>query len=121
MIPLCLPPMTRLSSVLVSHFLLDLQEAYQKTVVGLATDNPLHTSQSLSMRSVHFAQALGSLSATVDPFNHILEEDDGGPDAEGTLLSNEDQDLRIDGSGGLGITEVMRGGGQVLTTSTLGV
>ena len=113
--------MTRLSSVLVSHFLLDLQAAYQKTVVGLATNNPLHTAQSLSMRSAHFAQALGSLSATVDPFDLILEEDDASPDTEGTLLSNEDQDLRIDELGGLGITEVMRGGGQVLTTSTVQV
>ena len=104
--------MTRLSSVLVSHFLLDLQEAYQKTVVGLATNNPLHTSQSLSMRSAHFAQALGSLSATVDPFSHIPEEDDEGPDTEGTFLSNEDQDLGINELGGLAITEVMRGGGR---------
>ncbi|KAI1798356.1 hypothetical protein LXA43DRAFT_25086 [Ganoderma leucocontextum] len=63
-----------------SHFLLDLQEAYQRKVVGLATDDPLHTSQSLSIRSLNFATALGSLSATLDPADYGQEDDYEGTD-----------------------------------------
>ncbi|KAM5542817.1 hypothetical protein V8D89_003778 [Ganoderma adspersum] len=65
-----------LSSVLVSHFLLDLQEAYQRTVAGVATDGPLDTSRILHS-SINLANALGSIGAIVDPAaNYILEEDD---------------------------------------------
>ncbi|KAM5534763.1 hypothetical protein V8D89_011627 [Ganoderma adspersum] len=56
-----------LSSILVSHFILDLQEVSQRTAVGLATHDALYTSQALSERSVNFASALGSLGATINP------------------------------------------------------
>ena len=42
--------------MLVSHFLLDLQEACQRTVVGLATDDLSGTSQSVGS-SIDFAQS----------------------------------------------------------------
>ena len=69
--------MVRLSSVLVSHFLLDLQECHQRTVIGLGlatrTGDLPHTFSSswsveASAGSVQFARgsgALGSLGATL--------------------------------------------------------
>ena len=55
----------RLSSVFVSHFLLDLQECHQRMVIGLETGDLPHSSQSFDVSdgSVHFAPALGSLGA----------------------------------------------------------
>ncbi|KAM5542814.1 hypothetical protein V8D89_003775 [Ganoderma adspersum] len=70
-----------LSSVFVSHFLLDLQECHQRTVIGLATGDLPHTSQSfdVSSRSVHFARALGSLQATLrTPDDYDLKGDEEG-------------------------------------------
>ena len=57
----------RLSSVFVSHFLLDLQECHQRVVIGLGTDDLSHNSRSFDVRdgSVDFAPALGSLGATL--------------------------------------------------------
>ena len=51
--------------MLVSHFMLDLQEAYQKKVIDLGNDQ-VTTSGSFSFGSISFAQALGSLTAHVD-------------------------------------------------------
>lgn len=71
----------RLSSVFVSHFLLDLQECYQRTVIGLGTDDLPHSSQSFNVSdgSVHFAPALGSLGATLrTPDDNHLEGDEVG-------------------------------------------
>ena len=69
--------------MLVSHFLLDLQDASQRTVVGLATDDLSGTSQSVGS-SIDFAQsALGSIGATIDPVTHCgMEEDDPGESAD---------------------------------------
>ena len=69
--------------MLVSHFLLDLQEASQRTVVGLATDDLSGTSQSVGS-SIDFAQsALGSIGATIDPVADCgVEEDDPGQSAD---------------------------------------
>ncbi|TBU42484.1 hypothetical protein BD309DRAFT_962874 [Dichomitus squalens] len=55
-----------LSSILVSHFMLDLQEAYQRKVVGLASNDPLHTSHTMSVPSLNFANALGSIATHID-------------------------------------------------------
>ena len=68
--------MSRLSSVLVSHFLLDLQEAHQRPIVGLGTNDNLQNSQSASDRSVRFANTFGSLGATIGPINYGRDEDD---------------------------------------------
>ncbi|PIL34326.1 hypothetical protein GSI_03101 [Ganoderma sinense ZZ0214-1] len=65
-----------LSSVLVSHFLLDLQDAHQRKVVGLDTDDPLYTLQSFNLRSAHLMPALGSLGAVIDPAHYGREEHD---------------------------------------------
>ena len=64
-----------LSSVLVSHFLLDLQEAHQRIMAGVATDGSLDTSRIL-YSSLNVADALGSIGAIVGPeANYILEEE----------------------------------------------
>ncbi|KAI1788593.1 hypothetical protein LXA43DRAFT_856338, partial [Ganoderma leucocontextum] len=60
----------RITSVLVSRFLLDLQEAHQIKVVGLDTNDPLHTLQSFGIRSINLPPALGSLGATIDPASY---------------------------------------------------
>ncbi|KAI1782024.1 hypothetical protein LXA43DRAFT_1151863, partial [Ganoderma leucocontextum] len=60
----------RISSVLVSRFLLDLQEAHQIKVVGLDTNDPLHTLQNFGIRSINLPPALGSLGATIDPASY---------------------------------------------------
>ena len=67
--------MVRLSSVLISHFLLDLQEAHQRMEFGDETNDH---SWSASGGSVVFASALGSLGATIDPAQYLPEENDGG-------------------------------------------
>ena len=87
----------RLSSVLVSHFLLDLQESHQRSLsaIDLGNNDSLHTSQSSSNRSINFRQALGSLGATIGPgeessenvddrlpsFDSIPQDDDGAGDS----------------------------------------
>ena len=66
--------MTRLSSVLVSHFLLDLQEAHQRTVAGLAADDSFYTLQNHSAHSLNVTNMLGSLGATIYSTNDEDEE-----------------------------------------------
>ncbi|KAM5530634.1 hypothetical protein V8D89_015703 [Ganoderma adspersum] len=76
-----------LSSVLVSHFLLDLQEAHQRTVVGLAANEFLNSNSlpSFNIQSVHFAPALGSLAATISPgVDYDLDDMSGNYISEGT-------------------------------------
>ena len=46
--------------------MLDLQEAHQKKAVGLANDQ-ITNSWNFSFGSINFVQALGSLTAHVDP------------------------------------------------------
>ena len=57
--------MHRLASIFVSHFMLDLQEAYQKVQRDIASDNAHTTHFSLSS-ALHFAPTLGSLGAHMD-------------------------------------------------------
>ncbi|KAI1788580.1 hypothetical protein LXA43DRAFT_1063459 [Ganoderma leucocontextum] len=105
-----------ISSVLVSHFLLDLQEAHQRKVVGLASDDSLHISQSVDSHSVNFAPALGSIGAILDPADYGLDDDnectgDRLAFPEGVPPSEDEssQDLLIKHE--LAITEAWRGGG----------
>ena len=60
--------MVRLSSILVSHFMLDLQEAYQRADVSLASDTFTHTARisNASTPTLKFAPALGSLGTHID-------------------------------------------------------
>ena len=101
--------MIRLSSVLVSHFLLDLQEVHQRKAIGLATSDALRTSQNLNLggQSIDFANhALGSLGATIDSahyFGREPGEDDGCTDDLGVdnILNDPEgepstQDSRIE-------------------------
>ena len=60
----------RLSSLLVSHFLLDLQEAHQRKSAGVDADDPLYTLQSFNLRSVQLMPTLGSLGAAIDPAHY---------------------------------------------------
>ncbi|PIL26975.1 hypothetical protein GSI_10113 [Ganoderma sinense ZZ0214-1] len=56
--------------ILISRFLLDLQEAYQRKVVWLDSENSLHASRDANvggMSSIGFTAALGALGATVEP------------------------------------------------------
>ncbi len=95
----------RLSSVLVSHFLLDLQDAYQRKAVALASNDPLQTSQSFSIRSINFVPALGSLAATIGPASYGLANGDEGIDEDRFRVS-EDLSMRPDGgraSGDVGV------------------
>ncbi|TBU31847.1 hypothetical protein BD311DRAFT_751740 [Dichomitus squalens] len=62
-----------ISSVLMAHFLLDLQEAYQRKVVCSSSDGASDAFQSLSIRSLSFAR---------DPFS---------PDALTELASLDDE------------------------------
>ncbi|KAM5542779.1 hypothetical protein V8D89_003740 [Ganoderma adspersum] len=74
-----------LSSVLVSHFLLDLQKAHQRVVAGFASDNP---SQAIRM-SINLAGALGSIGATVGPASDHVEDEDGHTMASEGVYANE--------------------------------
>ena len=60
--------------MLVSHFLLDLQEACQRTVAALTGDYPSATSLSIG-GSMTFADNLGPIGAIVGPaVDHVQEE-----------------------------------------------
>ncbi|PIL27410.1 hypothetical protein GSI_10558 [Ganoderma sinense ZZ0214-1] len=75
-----------LSSILVSHFILDLQEVSQRTAIGLASNDALYTSNGLSERSVHFASALGSLGATIEPGRDLEDAfDEESPNGSSTM------------------------------------
>ncbi|KAM5532981.1 hypothetical protein V8D89_013323 [Ganoderma adspersum] len=57
-----------LTSILISHFLLDLQEAYRRTL-RLDPDDPLYTEASGGgdqQGSLNFAHVVGSLGAVMD-------------------------------------------------------
>ncbi|KAI1792341.1 hypothetical protein LXA43DRAFT_354613 [Ganoderma leucocontextum] len=86
---------TFLPPVLVSRFLLDLQEAHQRKVVVLGSDSPLHTSsgssscddrvsRSPTRSRVAFAPTLGALGATIDPADWDLLDDDDDDETHAT-------------------------------------
>ena len=58
--------MLRFSSILVSHFMLDLQEAYQRAKIGLASETSTQTAYILNTPTLIFAPALGSIGAHID-------------------------------------------------------
>ena len=55
-----------LPPILVSRFLLDLQEAHQRKVICLSSNCPFDTSHDVSAGSAVFAPVLGVLSAAID-------------------------------------------------------
>ncbi|KAM5542820.1 hypothetical protein V8D89_003781 [Ganoderma adspersum] len=69
------------SSVLVSHFLLDLQEAYQRTTT-VVTDNPSDISLDTS-GSMQFASALGSVAAISGLAADSYQVQEGEEEGEG--------------------------------------
>ncbi|PIL26666.1 hypothetical protein GSI_11242 [Ganoderma sinense ZZ0214-1] len=101
-----------LPSILVSHFLLDLQEAYQRSLAGLGTED-LSGSQG-GASSIEFA--LGSVGATTDPVadvdHDIEEEDNQAAVAEGIPRSEGEpgDQSRAEYEDGFEILEVPRGG-----------
>lgn len=78
--------------MLVSHFLLDLQEAHQRMVTWPATNDPSDISQSLSSRSVTFEHALGSLSVFTSPTDCDLQ--DGHQDGDYCVAPSENDHVR---------------------------
>lgn len=82
--------------MLVSRFLLDLQEAHQRKVVVLGSDSPLDTlassgscvdcggsrarPQSRIAFQLHAEPALGALGATIDPVDWEDEDEDEDED-----------------------------------------
>ena len=86
-----LSPPSSLSSVLVSHFLLDLQEAHQRTVAGGVTTNGSLNISRILHGSMNLGDALGSLCAIVDPTaDYILEEDDGPEGVDSDRIVTEE-------------------------------
>ncbi|TBU33150.1 hypothetical protein BD311DRAFT_774784 [Dichomitus squalens] len=57
---------SHLTSVIVSNFLMDLQQSYHKNV-NLDTDDPLHTSHISTLRSDTASYSLGPLGAIIGP------------------------------------------------------
>ncbi|KAM5530036.1 hypothetical protein V8D89_016298 [Ganoderma adspersum] len=85
-----------MSSVLVSHFLLDLQEAHQRTVIGLATGDAADASQDVGS-SIRFASALGSVGAIVGlAADHVQEGEGEGYDVFANDPSAAADDVRPD-------------------------
>lgn len=74
-----LSPPSSLSSVLVSRFLLDLQEAHQRTVVGGVTTNGSLNISRILQGSINLGGAFGSIGAIVDPTADYVPEEDDGP------------------------------------------
>ena len=68
----------RVSSVLISHFLLDLQEADRRTTAGLSTNEPSQSfgPSAAGNQSIGFANALGSLGASIDPAHFRIDRED---------------------------------------------
>ncbi|PIL29122.1 hypothetical protein GSI_09170 [Ganoderma sinense ZZ0214-1] len=66
-----------LTSILIAHFLLDLQEASRRTL-KLNSDDPLYSEASLGssdrQSSLNFARVVGSLGAVID---HSASKDSG--------------------------------------------
>ena len=76
----------------MSHFLLDLQEAHQKSVVGLGTGIPSNISQNVD--SIRFNEsALGSVGATVGLPIYMVQEEEG----ERTVVASEDHPVEPEG------------------------
>ncbi|TBU38267.1 hypothetical protein BD309DRAFT_1012611 [Dichomitus squalens] len=59
------PTIAPISCMITSHFMLDLQEAHQRKVVGLASNDPLYISN-IGTGSLRSPSILGSLSAHIE-------------------------------------------------------
>ena len=68
--------------MLVSHFLLDLQEAYQSTTTGTMNDNPSDTSLDTG-GPIQFASAPGSVGAIADLAADPVQDGEGVGGADG--------------------------------------
>ena len=84
-----------LPSVLVSRFLLDLQEAHQRKVVVLASHRPLDSTGSSPSRGDDYPRltppALSALGATIDPADWALPDDaleDVDEEAKATFVAS---------------------------------
>ena len=52
--------------MLVSHFMLDLQEAYQRTLIVLSSDDGLYALESISSATPACVPGLGGLAARIN-------------------------------------------------------
>ena len=100
--------MNRIASVLVSHFLLDLQEAHQKTPVGLATNDllPVPTLQDFQAErySIDVERTFESLGAIIDPPDWDEDNEEGTDYPLATLNASSGLDL-VEATGGEGRVE----------------
>ncbi|TBU27635.1 hypothetical protein BD309DRAFT_869914 [Dichomitus squalens] len=68
------PYVSYLSSILISHFMLDLQDIYQRNSGDLLLEDALHTSLSIRPSTLSFVRAMGSLATHIDsPDLDLLE------------------------------------------------
>ena len=81
------PLLFRLSSILVSHFMLDLQEAHQRRTIVHTSNGFIESSRSIAS-TLDFAPALGSLAAHIDTPN-LGAPDCGGVHSCGTIVDME--------------------------------
>ena len=84
--------------------------------MGLATNDQLYTSQSISIRSVNFASALGSLGATIDPGREDAYDDDEGTDDDESVRTSQFESGR-----GVGLEDAFAITEVPLTGSDLGL
>ena len=76
--------------MLVSHFLLDLQEEHQRTASGLTTDSSSDVSQDVGS-SLQFAGALGSIGSLIGLAADDAQEGEGdGGGSDGPSAATED-------------------------------
>ena len=94
-------PLIRLNAILVSRFLLELQEA-DRAVVRLDCDDPLHTSRSLWDDSLRFTISSFGGAANPDsrePRDSINEPSDGDLGCDGFERGEESQTVGMSVSG----------------------
>ena len=83
----------RMASVLVSRFLLDLQDAHQRSIM-LDSRRPISTVCVVDERTISFVRMAGSLGATIDYDINMADdfsefERDEGPDWGSWVMDND--------------------------------
>ena len=103
----------RLPLILVSRFLLDLQEAHRRKVIGLGSNDPTSISDipGGGSQSMVFRAALGSLGGTIDHASWDTPDDDADGDTElpaiaGSASSAQDESVGLPQVDDDGITTV---------------
>ena len=88
----------RMASVLVSRLLLDLQDAYLRSII-LDSRRPLSTVCVVDDHAIRFARVAGSLGATINPDAREDVSDDGGDgnsDSQNWAMDDDDDVDNVD-------------------------